>query len=321
MFPSAACFHVSIKGETPYKTMVPGKWAKQSLVDVVIVPFLKTLQKDGKLSPGHTLQMVSGVTFGTTPISLNHDGLNVHRSLAELFDAASNGCGSNENPVPVEISMHSDGDKVKPRFLHRVASSLHVGPPPFKVFVYIGEYAMGTELHGKWQTRPALESLVVPFLEHYNTLGLGPKVAVDDVVGLAAEGIVSPTGADALKAPAKSLGGMDGAPAHVHLIVRGSEAAAEARARAGTPRGSIEGEQALIQASSQASGQGSSQGEQQATPTRSTAVARSPSTAAMPAAVGASPGSRPGSQVRLPPLPPGDNPLLRILDDIKYEQI
>lgn len=276
---------VCLKGETSYSSLVSSKWASHKLVDVVLAPFLKTLQKERKEAGEagkYTLAMISLVMLQTTNISLHHDGHNIHTRLVDLVAACGDGGGVPGNPIKIEISMHADEEHAKPRFFKRMMSlGPHVGPAPLRVQVVIGstDHRMGAEISAKWQSKTMQEAVVMPLLEHYNSIA-SVKLRIDDVVGLAVDGVDAPTGAAALKVPVKSLSGhLDGETMHVRLEVRAGVAL-----HTGDGDGAGPATPAATRATAGPSG----------SPTHSRTVLKEEAE---------------------------DNPLLRILNDIKYEQV
>jgi hypothetical protein len=222
--PDAIDLHVGIKGESDsewFKTTLTAKWLERSLLHLVVIPFLQTLQKERK-SHAYTLHMLAGVEVGSMQLALDSgaSGANhsIHSTVAEILSAMS----EVSPPVHVTLAMHSDEEKAKPTFVRRMMSGLRLGGSGAHAFcVHLASQHSTTELSAKWQAKPAQDALVAPFLEHYNATvaSEGASLRVADIVGLSIDGAAL-SGADALRAPPKDFAGARGTTTHVHLVVR-----------------------------------------------------------------------------------------------------
>lgn len=177
-----------MSGSEPLRAEITGKHASKPLLNVVILPFLKALQQNNPAHKSTSLRMVSSVHVNDELISLNHAGLSIHSPANEvLAQAAGDGFGTEQKPVLVTLQVHPDDNRAKPRYmLSRIATGLHLEPNTASFNVYI-EGALrsgcGTDLSPKWQNKPAMEALVQPFLDFYNSLGISVEVKPEDVIG------------------------------------------------------------------------------------------------------------------------------------------
>ena len=217
---------ICVEGETPFGTSVSGKWANQSLLSVVIVPFLNNLQKEGRDANLYNPKMLAAVTVAGTPLSIHNEKQggppSIYCSVAEIYLNVGGGEFFGRT-LPVVLSMHNDDEKARPGFISRMVSGDSL---TFKI--YLGsDILFSTELPGKWLQKPAREALVEPFLENFNasSRNKGQPLQPSEIDGLKVDGVVEPTGAAALDAPAKTFAPPKGGTVHVHLIVNASRSA------------------------------------------------------------------------------------------------
>lgn len=212
---------IGIQGEGQWSSVIERKWAQEPFLSVVVLPFLKTLQKETGRK-GAALQMLASVKVNDELISLNHSGKSIYFSTASVLMGHSFQDGS---PVQVTVQLHADAETVaRPQhFLRRLATKINLEASSTSYHVFLGEstlYGSATALNQKWQSKSAMEALVLPFLEFYNSLQVGPEVKAEHVAGLTIEGIVEPTGLQALTASPKEFAGVPGGTPNVHVILR-----------------------------------------------------------------------------------------------------
>ena len=155
---------IGLCGQSQWSSIIRAKWAKEPFLKVVIIPFLQTLQKENNNKEAD-LQMLASVHVNDELISLNHSSKSVYSTTASVLMS-----GLIDSAVEVTIQLHKDVDAVaKPQhFLQRLATKLHLEASTTCYHVFLGEstlYGSATELNQKWQAKPAMEALVLPYLE------------------------------------------------------------------------------------------------------------------------------------------------------------
>lgn len=213
---------VTIKGDGEiFASELKSKHLKHSLLHIVIEPFLRNVAKERKNNELYTLQMLAEVQVAGTTVGLNAgtSALSIHSTTGEIISTISGSSSTASEPVKVTLTMHNDSEKARPRFIARLAGGL-VNPQQTRFKVFLGQnLGFSTELNRKWLSKPAREALVLPFLEFYHSAALGPRLQNADVVGLKIDGVVSPSGAEALHSPPKDFI-TPGGVTHVHILVR-----------------------------------------------------------------------------------------------------
>ena len=111
--------------------------------------------------------MLASVKVNDELISLNHSGKSIYFSTASVLMGHSFQDGS---PVQVTVQLHADAETVaRPQhFLRRLATKINLEASTTSYHVFLGEstlYGSATALNQKWQSKSAMEALVLPFLE------------------------------------------------------------------------------------------------------------------------------------------------------------
>jgi len=210
---------IGIKDDDLFGTQLIGANLKKPLLSILISPFLKKMAAAKHDSHRFSLQMLAHVHVEQGEISLNHStGMSVYSSAGDVLNSAG-GSG-----VRVILTLHGDEEAAKPRFLARLMSGLHLHASSAAFKVFLGDVGLQTELNRKWLAKPAVESLVAPFLDCYNAKGLpGPPISVVDVAGLTVEGVVAPTGREALQAAPRDFA-VAGGTTYVHITLKDGSA-------------------------------------------------------------------------------------------------
>ena len=100
----------------PLVATITKKFASAPFLNVILVPFLKTLQKD-PARKGTTLRMVGTVQVNGQTISLNHSGLSIHSPTGTILMQAGGSGSSEDDAVKVALTLHTDDDRAKPAYL------------------------------------------------------------------------------------------------------------------------------------------------------------------------------------------------------------